>query len=233
MAERNPYLPRTDAAKLAWLTNFSAKFAGYGATLGFAPAEVTAVDDDLNMYKYTVGALDTFKTWLQNLAQFKGILAEAPIGTPISAFPTTPLLAAAPTAVDAGIFRRIGKTVQRIKGHPAYTTAIGEDLGIIGAEVVIDPTTLKPELKGALDGVRPLIKWKKSVADSLNIYVDRRDGQGFVFLVNDTIPDYIDTYPLAAGVNSAVWDYKARYRVGDDEVGVFSDTITITTTRNV
>lgn len=84
---------------------------------------------------------------------------------------------------------------------------------------------------GCLNG--SLIKWLKSVADSLNIYVDRRDGAGYKFLANDTVPDYIDTQAIPAGQNSAVWDYKARYRVGDEEVGVFSDVITITTTKNV
>jgi len=233
MAERNPYLPRTLAALLGWLQNFASKFAGYGPTLGFTAAEVTAITDDFNMFQYTMAAWDTFKAWLQDLNKFREILSNAPIGTPMPAFPAVPVLGVAPAAVPSGIFRRIANTVQRIKAHPNYAANIGEDLQIIGSEVVIDPNMLKPLLKGALDGVRPLIKWKKEHADSINLYVDRRDGQGFRFLAHDTIPDYIDTNEIPAGANSAVWDYKGRYLIGDDEVGAFSDVITITATRQI
>ncbi|WP_028978597.1 hypothetical protein [Sporocytophaga myxococcoides] len=57
----------------------------------------------------------------------------------------------------------------------------------------------KISLGGGLDAHRPIIKWKKGPADSIDIYVDRKDGKGFVFLVNDSTRDYVDNHPLPTG----------------------------------
>src|SRR5437867_10869562 len=121
---KHPYLPKADADKLAWLQNFSSKFSAYASTLGFTPGEAAAINDDFAAYQYTMTALDTFKTWLQDLAGFKQILSNGEIGSPIPAFPSVPGLGGPATPVPAGIFRRMAMTVQRIKGHPAYTTNI-------------------------------------------------------------------------------------------------------------
>lgn len=231
MAKKIFYLPRGDREKLTWFKNFSQKFTGYAASLGFTPAEAVAVADDLNMFEYTFMQLANAKARLKGLTAYKDALIDS-IGGPIS-YPTAPVIPAPPANVPRGIFRRVRKTVQRIKGHPNYNTAMGKDLGIIGAEIVVDYNALKPKLKTKLNGTYPVIIWKKGVADSINIYVDRRDGKGFVFLANDVIPDYIDTHPLPAGVDSDVWDYKARYRVGDNETGQFSDEVSVTVTRGV
>lgn len=50
--------------------------------------------------------------------------------------------------------------------------------------------------------------------DALEIHVDR--GPGFAFLT-------LDTAPLPAPGASAVWKYKALYRLRDEQVGQWSD----------
>ena len=62
--------------------------------------------------------------------------------------------------------------------------------------------------------------------DLLEIQVDRGDGKGFVFLTYDTTPNYTDTAPLPA--TPTKWKYRAIYRVGDAQVGVWSNTVEIT-----
>jgi len=47
------------------------------------------------------------------------------------------------------------------------------------------------------------------------------------FLAFHTIPDYLDTAPLPAPGTSAVWKYKAIYRLGDEQVGQWSDVVSI------
>ncbi len=47
-----------------------------------------------------------------------------------------------------------------------------------------------------------------------------RDGKGFVFLTYDTTPNYTDTHPLPA--TPTKWKYRAIYRVGDAQVGLWS-----------
>src|SRR6266446_6986031 len=62
--------------------------------------------------------------------------------------------------------------------------------------------------------------------DILEIQVDRGDGKGWVFLTYDTTPNYTDTFPLPA--TPTKWKYRAIYRVGDAQVGVWSNVVEIT-----
>jgi hypothetical protein len=72
----------------------------------------------------------------------------------------------------------------------------------------------------------PSIGWTKQGMDGLEILVDRGTG-AFAFLALDTIPDYLDTAPLPAPGTSAVWKYKATYRLADEQVGQWSDVVGI------
>ncbi len=142
--------------------------------------------------------------------------------------PTTPALPAAPPAVPPNIFGRNSALAARIKKHPAYTEAMGQDLGIIGAEQTIDYTSLKPVLQITLQAGHPVLGWRKQGMDSLELWVDRGDGKGSVFLAIDTVPDYTDTAALPAAGASAVWKYKGIYRESDEQVGQWSVVISTT-----
>jgi hypothetical protein len=73
-----------------------------------------------------------------------------------------------------------------------------------------------------------VVGWKKQAFDAVEIHVDR--GQGFAFLAIDTIPDYLDTAQLPAPGASALWKYRAIYRLADEQVGQWSDESKITVT---
>lgn len=226
------YLSLPDEGKAAFLNNFSNKLGGYAAALDVTPAEAASVVADTAMFNYILDLQEAYKTKKQDITKYKNILRDGPLGTPPGPVPTAPVLPAAPAVVAEGIFIRIRKLVKHIKTHPAYNEAIGEDLGIVGDEIVVDIPSLKPVITGGLDAGRPLIKWSKGpVADSIDIYVERDAASGFVYLINDTQPDYIDTFPIPDGVNVVVWRYKAIYRIGDEQVGQFSEIISITVTR--
>jgi hypothetical protein len=228
---KDKFMPRTDQAKADFMDNFALKLPGYAAILGVTPAEVTSVANDAALFNYVMDVQEAFKTHKQNVSNYKNVLRDGPDSAP-GAFPVAPTLPAAPALVNDGIFTRISNLAVRMKRHPAYKEAMGEDMGIVGDEQTIDIPNLKPILNHRLDAGRPLIIWKKGpAADVLDIYVDRKDGMGFVFLASDTQPDYLDTFPVPAGVTTAVWDYKAIYRIGDDQVGQFSEPIQVTVTR--
>ncbi|MBI3853039.1 MAG: hypothetical protein HY298_22545 [Verrucomicrobia bacterium] len=56
--------------------------------------------------------------------------------------------------------------------------------------------------------------------------MDRGDGV-FACLAIDTVPDYLDTAALPAAGTSAVWKYKAIYRLNNEQVGQWSDVTSI------
>ncbi len=217
------FLPADELGKLKWLDNFAAKLPAYAATVGVTAAEVTQTTADDAYFAFVVGAHNQHTKTTRDWTAYKTALRS---GTTLGAMPTTPALGVPPAAVPAGIFTRASSLAARIKKHPAYTESIGHDLGIIGAEQSVDVTTMKPVLNLTLQAGHPNLGWTKSGMDGVEIWVDRGTGT-FAFLTIDTVPDYLDTAALPAAGASAVWKYKAIYRLNDEQVGQWSDVATI------
>ena len=226
------YLPSSDPGKAEFLDNLALKIGGYETLLGLTTEDVTSVQDDAAMFRYVLDMQEAYKTFKQDLTKYKNMLRDGAPG-PLGPIPVGPVMPSPPTLVDKNIFKRIRKLVDRIKAAPAYNNAIGEDLGIVGDEQTPDILGLKPDLKSRLEAGRVLIMWTKGHTEGIDIYVDRQDGAGFVFLATDTKPNYLDTHVLPEGVESAVYEYKAIYRIDDEQVGQFSDPIRVTVTKQL
>ncbi|WP_028980959.1 hypothetical protein [Sporocytophaga myxococcoides] len=233
MKNNNKYLPRTDNEKAIWLKNFTLKLAVHGENVGILPDEILGTSNDAASFIYSIQAVENLKSSLAQNVAFKKLLGTGDGTAPLAYPQITPVITKPPIPVKPGIFKRLAKLVQRIKFHPNYNESIGRDLGIIAPKTTNNKMSLKPKLSGGLDAGRPLIKWKKGHADSIDIYVDRNDGKGFIFLANDYTPDYIDTNPIPEEKGTVVWAYKAIYRIKDEQVGEFSDIIEIVVTRQV
>lgn len=213
------FIPSTDGDKRTWLSNFAGKLPTYAPTVGITDPEAAATQADNLFFAFVCDAQNQYSQTAQNWTAYKNA---ARSGGAMADMPTTPDLGAAPTAVPPNIFGRVSALAARIKKHPGYTQAMGEDLGIIGPDRTIDPNALKPILKLTLHAGHPNVGWTKQGMDGLEILVDRGTG-AFAFLALDTIPDYLDTAPLPAAGSSAVWKYKAIYRLADEQVGQWSD----------
>ncbi len=227
------YMPTTDRGKADFLDNLAVKLPGHAATLGVDPGEITRIVEAAAMFNYVLDAQEAFKTFKQDLSAYKNMLRDGEGAgiPPITAFPVAPTLPVVPTLVKKGIFFSVREIVTRIKANSNYTTNIGEDLGIVGDEETVEINKLKPVLTSEMVTGHPVIKWTKGHADALDIYVDRNDGAGFVFLATDSQPDYTDTTPLPQGVDSAVWEYQAIYKIADEQVGKYSESIKVTMTK--
>jgi len=221
---KSPFLPKDEPGKRKWLTNFSAKLPTYAATVGVTATEFTQAAADAAFFNYICDAHNQHTKTTRDWTAFKQAAAS---GSALGTLPTTPALPAAPPAVPPNIFGRNSALAARIKKHPNYTEAMGQDLGIIGAEQTVDYTSLKPGLQTTLQAGHPIISWRKQGMDSLELWVDRGDGKGFVFLAIDTVPGYTDTAALPAPGASAVWKYKGIYRETDAQVGQWSDVVSI------
>ena len=218
-----PYMPKDDAGKGPWLSNFAQKLPEHSDAVGVTPGEEASVAADNTFWAYVYDAQNQIKQNAQEWTAYKNGLRNGPsIGT----VPTPPTLAPAPAEVAADIFGRIASLAARIKKHPGYTESIGQDLSIIGAEQTIDFENLKPGIKLSLKAGHPNVGWTKQGMDGVEIWVDRGSGT-FAFLAIDTVPDYLDTAPLPAPGASAVWKYKAIYRLSDEQVGQWSDVAAI------
>lgn len=226
------YVPASDEGKMTWLNNFASKISVHAPVLGISQQLVTSVQNDMQMFTYMVNVTNSFKAGLSEIVGYKDILKNGNENMPLNPVPVfnnTP----PPTLVPAGIFRRVSKLIMTIKGNPNYNESIGEDLGIIGTEQSRDTMEMKPVLKIRTEAGKPRIIWKKGDADSLDIYVDRGDNKGFVYLANDFSPDYTDNTPLSGESRTAEWRYKAIYRLKDEQVGSFSDEVSVTVKKEI
>ena len=225
---KSNYLPISDSDRAAWLKNFSGKLPLYGTTFGLAAADIAAVAADSAIYSYTLDQVEWFKKESAKRVAFKNQLADGDIGSAFSAFPVSGIPSAPPAAVPAGIFKRIGRLVQRIKNHLAYSISVGHDLGIETHETINNKLVPKPILKVTMNAGKPVIKWKRGNMVAADIFVDRTDGKGFVFLATLTAVTYTDGYKLPEGILAAQWRYKAIYKMGNEQTGEFSDLVCIT-----
>lgn len=229
---KKPMIPPLDIPKVRFLKNLNNKAPIYKTILSITDAELDSLNKDTLMFEYVINMQMAYKTSKEGITAFKNILRDG-AGTQTIEVPSAPVLPVAPDAVRPGIFPRVSKFIKRLKTHPNYTESIGEDLGIVGEEHVVNPLTMKPRLKCVIKSGMPVIIWKKGDASSIDLYVDREMTGNYKFLASDYEPNFIDLHPLPAGVNTAIWRYKGIYRIGDEQVGIISDEISITVTRSL
>jgi hypothetical protein len=209
------------------LNNFSIKLPTYATLVGITAAEVTALQKDTAMYAYIINMQEGYKQTVNNITSYKNLLKHAVGQQHLGVIPSAPILATPPANVPEGVFDRVSKLVKRIKASTNYTDAIGQDLGIVSATQTIDFTTMQPDLKVNLDAGRPHIKCNKGFADAIDLYVDRKDGVGFVLIGRLLKLDYIDVVSLPSSTALAEWSYKAMYVVGNDNVGLMSGVVSV------
>jgi hypothetical protein len=121
---------------------------------------------------------------------------------------------------------RLSGLVARIKANKNYTEAIGKDLWIVVSKQIIDPTTWKPALAIKIQASHPIILWTKGNAAAIEIWGDRGDGH-FSQLAINTEPNTADNWLLPPAGTSAMWRYKAIYLLHDEQVGQWSDVISV------
>jgi hypothetical protein len=226
----NSYLPQDDPGKKTWLQNFSTNLGTYATTLGVSTGTVTSVQNDAAFFDFVLTSNEAYRTDLESRTRYKDLLRDGKTDNPIGGYPVAPTIGTAPTAVDAGIFVRIGKLVNTIKNSAGYTTAIGESLGIVASKTPVDPNTMKPRLKvRAAEEGRPEVVWTKGRSSGIYLEVDRGTGT-FEFLAVDHSPNYTDTHALPVPGRTEQWKYRGIYIINDKRVGQWSDTVAFTVT---
>ena len=128
----------------------------------------------------------------------------------------------------AGLKKYLQAFLKRVKSHPNYTNDLGERLGIVGAEDVLEQYHNQPKLRG-------FTLTPEGVAggcylfghEGYNVYkriVGHEDG--FVFYKHFTKAEFLDNSPLPGHVQE--WEYQLIYVDNDHEVGVPSDITRVT-----
>ncbi|MEO6753682.1 MAG: hypothetical protein ABIP85_18035 [Chthoniobacteraceae bacterium] len=229
MAKNDP-IAKTDRAFAAQLNTFKNAIGSYAALLGLSPAQVARQAADADYFTYALACQDAAQGSAQGWTGWKNLMRRG--GATAAGAPQPVVLPAMPAVVpDAGIEARFRALMRLVKASPAYNASIGAGLGIEAVDhAAPDFVTLKPALKLSLGGNAVFIGWDwggySTFLDMIELQADRGDGAGFGLLVFDSTPGFTDPTPFPA--TPVKWKYRGIYRVGDGQVGQWSDAVAIT-----
>lgn len=173
---------------------------------------------------------DQIDTVLQDINEWKRIFVEGPIGTPLGAFPVAPVYPAVPPLFGptAGMFDQIVDQAERIRNTVGFTTALGEDLGIMppaGPPPIGDPSCDAL----ALPSSEVRLNWFKGQAHAAQIEGQRAGETEWTILGTDSNPPFLDSRPPLVAGQPEVRRYRIRYKVNDELVGNYSPVVSVTT----
>jgi hypothetical protein len=71
------------------------------------------------------------------------------------------------------------------------------------------------------------LQFTKSTAEGIKIFSKRGEETDFTFLATDLHPPYVDTRPMLVAGKSELREYRAKFMVDDQVVGLFSNEVVV------
>lgn len=219
--KRSDYYPVILSQRPEWHTNFAAKLAVYGPGLGLTTAQINnAVADNLYL-AYGLG--DWISAVREHGPASTAALRVLESGTGGDPFtftlftpPALPALPGGVTAVLPGALTRTFGLAQVIKGLPAYTEAMGLDLGIVGSEVAPPPPgdVPPPELTATViagdDNQYVRLKFYKR-GHEYAVIESRRGGGAWEEIAQSNKSPYVDERALLVPGAAEVREFRGRF----------------------
>jgi hypothetical protein len=230
MVPSSKWFPLSFAERVVWYNTFAQVFATMYSALGFTNADLQQVQDDNAMMQFLGDNVPIVENYSDAVRSYRRVITEGDVDGTTPDFPTIGTITPG-TPVPQGIFERLDNLVKRIRLAPNYTEEEGEQLGIIPKKgQSIAPETAKPAITAATDpGNVIFVKFKKGQFSGvfLQTSVDKGNwqdqGRFTRSPIEITIPQNQDELPRMVAL-------RARYLVGDNAVGEWSDTVTVQTT---
>ena len=222
---KKSFLPASYKHFVIWLQNFARKLIDHAATLDVDTATTDQVTNDTYLCSYALQLIEIFKQELSERVKFRKLLYKGSenLNLDYPVMPVIPVLPGPPVP-KAGVVNRVATIAKTIKLHPNYTEAIGEDLGIIGAEVVVDFRKKKPIITNVIsESNMIIIDWTKARMQGVIIYSNAEitgdaDNIKWVEISRDLKSPYEDTRKNK-GNDPETRYYKLRYMHDDKPVG--------------
>ena len=231
MVPSSKWFPSSLMDRAMWVHNFSQQLGVVGVSLGFSIAELAKLTDDDQWLTFVANAALALDAYKDAIRGFRMALTEGSVGDPSPVFPVDLSLAAPGGVPLAGLFERIDNMVKRIRVSPAYTPEIGGLLQIIPtkSEDIIE-SEMKPTLKAnAMPANVVEVTFTRGKSDGIQIDMLIDHTGGWTSAGKFFKSPAILNIPDGTGLPHAV-QVRARYIIGDQPVGLNSDTINVVTT---
>lgn len=147
---KGPWWPTSLADQLVLIQNFQAKIASYASALGMTTEQVTAAQELCNCFISAYGLTEQSRQTMQALTQWRDLVfygePKGSAAPPAPVFPTDKM-----AAYTRGVVTQFFELRDMIIASPGYTPAIGDDLGLVGAEIIpVPPSQMTPDLKATV-----------------------------------------------------------------------------------
>ncbi|MEI8201600.1 MAG: hypothetical protein WCH34_01215 [Bacteroidota bacterium] len=228
------YIETSDSGLATQLTTFTTNVDAVSGTLGLNAGKIIQIKKDKTNFIYVNGGVDIYNKYAQSVVASKNVLRRGKDDSIlVNIIPPPEWTAVSPTDMKAGVQDRFADIIQDCARSRNFTQQMGEVLGIVKPVVPFVPSDGKPNLKGHLtNGGFPILGATIGKYDGYSIYKD--SGTGFKFYDKSINHDWIDhLQALPAHGTSVTWKYKLIYLYKKEEVGSFSDEISIVVYGNV
>jgi hypothetical protein len=196
------YLPGTIPERRAWFVNYKEKIGTYGAALGMSVSDIEKAQEWCDNMIAGIDAADA----AQLIASQK--------------------VAAQNDTMDTNL-ALLRPAIRNQKSATGYNPEIGKALGVVGAEIIIDPLTVKTILQATRVHTGVNLKFPLKDCEGGNIYCKRKDETTFTLFKYITHPQTIDERPNVTPNVPEERQYYVVLVVGDEEIGLASDIVTI------
>jgi hypothetical protein len=212
------FVKQNDLEFAAQLQQMKENLPTYLAILGLNLSEQTLANDMADAMIWIVSRNNAAPGFVQDWSKLRDQVRLGIGGDTLQPMPVPPDVSMPPATIPVNIEKKYRALVKRIKSADAYTSGIGENLGIVAPKTIPDYSKYKPVFKLKLTAGQVLILWKKLQAQGVNIY-KKIDSGTWYKLDFDGTPNYLDTSATPPAGSSQIWSYKLRYVKGDIEIG--------------
>ncbi len=230
MKPSNRWFPQNLVEQAAWMRSFAGQFAALGPGLGFSPAEIAQVEADAEAISWLAANQTAIEAFRRAATQYRRQMLEGKPGAAIGDFPSTGSLTP-PAGISPGIYKRINDIVRRVRAAPGFsdnTAAALKIEPIRSSEADLTDTQPNPSLRAEAGNV-VVVRFVRGTFDGLDVQIkvdsDEKWAAAGRFLRSPgrlKVPQGPGNLPRAVQV-------RARYLVGNEAVGQYSDIDTIST----
>lgn len=197
------YVPTTDGGLRPWLTNLKTNVSTLVTPLEITSARMTNITVWCDTLLTAMDAADQAKTAWLTASQAK----QTQMNTSL-----------------AGLRGEVAKW----KVADGMTDAIAAELQIVGGSAPFNPETYQAQITVQAFSGYVRVKFIKSGADGINLYMRLKGQTAWKFVSRDTNSPYDDHTPLAVAGQSEVREYQAFGIWGDEQIGQPSDIVSVT-----
>ncbi len=231
------FFPRRSNEQAIWYGRFGRALHELAPILDLPPVEVTGIIIDAlyleHCLRVQVSQVRSFnKAVTAAMRQLVHGQGTEPVVMPSYKAPALPgAVGGLPAVVPVrpGAHQRIMKFIQIIKARPAYTRALGKQLGVVGAgeaAAVLAPT-FTVETLTAPQGQHVRVRFRKHGRKAVVIF-SRRGGGDWEMLGVDMKSPFIDKRPPLVAGRPETREYRLQFFEDDRVTGNFSTVATIT-----